>query len=94
MSGVIVITGGSRGIGAATARRAAQRGFDVVVNYASNAEAAALVVAEVEAPAAGGDEVDGAIAHGVCGQRLGGLPGASDAGDAQGLSRHENIPGP
>lgn len=33
MSGITVITGGSRGIGAATARLAATRGYDVAINY-------------------------------------------------------------
>jgi NAD(P)-dependent dehydrogenase (short-subunit alcohol dehydrogenase family) len=37
---VLLITGGSRGIGAATALLAAQRGFAVAVNYASNSLAA------------------------------------------------------
>jgi NAD(P)-dependent dehydrogenase (short-subunit alcohol dehydrogenase family) len=46
---VLLIAGGSRGIGAATARLAAQRGYDVAVNYKSNAEAAAKVVADVKA---------------------------------------------
>lgn len=41
---VIVITGGSRGIGAATALLAAARGYAVCVNYRSNAAAAASVV--------------------------------------------------
>ena len=38
--GVLVVTGGSRGIGAATAVLAAERGYAVVVNYAGNVEAA------------------------------------------------------
>lgn len=42
--GVMLITGGSRGIGAATAKMAAEAGYDVCVNYASNADAAAEVV--------------------------------------------------
>jgi NAD(P)-dependent dehydrogenase (short-subunit alcohol dehydrogenase family) len=44
---VMLITGGSRGIGAATARLAAQRGYDVAVNYASNKAAAEAVVADI-----------------------------------------------
>src|SRR5579884_2091603 len=40
---VLLIAGGSRGIGAATARLAAERGYDVAVNYLRNAEAAAAV---------------------------------------------------
>src|SRR5687767_2836054 len=46
---VILVTGASRGIGAATARLAARRGYAVCVNYVRDAEAAARVVAEVEA---------------------------------------------
>ena len=41
---VVVVTGGSRGIGAAVCRLAAARGFDVVVNYRTEAEAARRVV--------------------------------------------------
>ncbi len=41
--GVLVVTGGSRGIGAATAMLAAARGYAVVVNYAGNVEAAEKV---------------------------------------------------
>jgi NAD(P)-dependent dehydrogenase (short-subunit alcohol dehydrogenase family) len=45
---VAVITGGSRGIGRATAIAAAQRGFQIVVGYASNHTAASEVVANIE----------------------------------------------
>jgi len=45
---VIVITGASRGIGAATARLAAGRGYSVCVNYRSNRTGADLVVRDVE----------------------------------------------
>jgi NAD(P)-dependent dehydrogenase (short-subunit alcohol dehydrogenase family) len=44
MPGIVIVTGGSRGIGAATARLAATRGYAVCVNYRSNAAAAAEVV--------------------------------------------------
>jgi NAD(P)-dependent dehydrogenase (short-subunit alcohol dehydrogenase family) len=46
---VVVITGGSRGIGRATAIRAAARGFRVVVGYATNKTAADEVVARIGA---------------------------------------------
>jgi len=45
---VLLITGAGRGIGAATARLAAARGYDVAVNFASNAKAAEAVVADAE----------------------------------------------
>ena len=45
---VAIITGGSRGIGRATAFAAAARGFRVVVGYASNQAAANEVVAAIE----------------------------------------------
>jgi NAD(P)-dependent dehydrogenase (short-subunit alcohol dehydrogenase family) len=44
---VMLITGASRGIGAATARLAARHGYDVAVNYASNKAAAEAVVADI-----------------------------------------------
>ncbi len=49
MGEVVIVTGGSRGIGRATALAAAKRGFKVVVGYASNVDAANEVVAEIEA---------------------------------------------
>jgi NAD(P)-dependent dehydrogenase (short-subunit alcohol dehydrogenase family) len=45
---VLLIAGGSRGIGAATARLAGERGYDVAVNYKSNAKAAGAVVDAVK----------------------------------------------
>jgi 3-oxoacyl-[acyl-carrier protein] reductase len=53
MARVAVITGASRGIGAATAMVLAERGFRVVVNYRSSAEQADGVVRDVAA--AGGE---------------------------------------
>jgi NAD(P)-dependent dehydrogenase (short-subunit alcohol dehydrogenase family) len=49
---VVLITGGSCGIGAATARLAAARGYDVCVNFRRNKEAAGAVVKEIEAAGA------------------------------------------
>jgi NAD(P)-dependent dehydrogenase (short-subunit alcohol dehydrogenase family) len=45
---ILLITGASRGIGAATARLAATRGYTVVVNYLRDASAAQSVVADIE----------------------------------------------
>jgi NAD(P)-dependent dehydrogenase (short-subunit alcohol dehydrogenase family) len=49
VKGPIVITGAGRGIGAATARLAAQQGYAVCVNYRENRAAAEAVVREIEA---------------------------------------------
>jgi NAD(P)-dependent dehydrogenase (short-subunit alcohol dehydrogenase family) len=47
MSKLMLVTGASRGIGAATARLAAERGYAVCVNYRSRRDAADAVVAAI-----------------------------------------------
>ena len=47
MNKVLLITGGSRGIGAATARMASAEGYAIAVNYVSDRNAADSVVAEL-----------------------------------------------
>lgn len=47
MAKIVLITGGGRGIGAATARLAASRGYAVCVNYVKNRAAADAVVADI-----------------------------------------------
>ena len=49
MNPVVLVTGGSRGIGAATALLAARRGFTVAVNYSSHSLAADEVVRQIRA---------------------------------------------
>ena len=55
MDKVLLVTGGGRGIGAATARLAARRGYAVAVNYHRHADAAQAVVDSIVA--AGGRAV-------------------------------------
>lgn len=44
VNGLVIITGGSRGIGAATARMAATEGWNVVLTYRTKQDEAARVV--------------------------------------------------
>jgi NAD(P)-dependent dehydrogenase (short-subunit alcohol dehydrogenase family) len=83
MSKVVLITGGGRGIGAATALLAAQRGYAVCVNYRRRREEAEAVVRTIEAEggraiAAGADvAVDAEVARlfETCDRDLGTLTG-------------------
>jgi NAD(P)-dependent dehydrogenase (short-subunit alcohol dehydrogenase family) len=45
---IILVTGGGRGLGRNTAISAARSGFDVIITYHSNRDAAAEVVSEIE----------------------------------------------
>ncbi len=81
-NGVLVVTGGSRGIGAAASLLAAERGWAVVVNYAGNVEAAEAVVSRIlangdEAIAVRGDVADPADVEHIfaAADRLGPLTG-------------------
>lgn len=68
MSDVLIVTGGSRGIGAATATLAATKGYAVCVNYRQRRDAADRVVDAIEA--AGGRAIavgaDVAVEADVC----------------------------
>jgi NAD(P)-dependent dehydrogenase (short-subunit alcohol dehydrogenase family) len=61
-AGVMVVTGGGRGIGAATAKLAAKRGYAVCVNYLRNREAAQDVVREIEGAGGKAKAVAGDVA--------------------------------
>ncbi|MCC7346351.1 MAG: SDR family oxidoreductase [Variibacter sp.] len=60
---LVLITGGSRGLGAATAKLAAKRGFDVAINYKGNKAAADGVVAAIKATGRRGLAVQGDMAN-------------------------------
>ena len=62
MDKVLLVTGGGRGIGAATARQAAQAGWAVAVNYAANALAADEVVRAIRAAGGRALAVQGDVA--------------------------------
>jgi NAD(P)-dependent dehydrogenase (short-subunit alcohol dehydrogenase family) len=57
---IMIVTGGSRGIGAATARLAAERGYAVCINYRKDANAAEKLAREIKAIAIQGDVASGA----------------------------------
>ncbi|MEU9083741.1 SDR family oxidoreductase [Streptomyces sp. NPDC048357] len=90
---VTVVTGGSRGIGAAICRRLAAEGHDVVVGYRSNEAAAQAVAAEVEAAGqrALAVAVDTADEHGVAALFE---TAATELGPVTGLVNNAGVSGP
>ena len=60
---VLLITGGSRGIGAATARLAARQGWCVAVNYSAQAGAAQEVVRDIESAGGRALAIQADVAH-------------------------------
>ena len=62
MSGTLVVTGGSRGIGAAVAHLAAARGYAVCINYRGNRAAADAVIGAIRAKGSKAAAVQGDVA--------------------------------
>lgn len=62
MSGVAVVTGGSRGIGAAICREAAARGYDVVIGFRTGKAEADAVASDIAAHGRASVAVEGDLA--------------------------------
>jgi NAD(P)-dependent dehydrogenase (short-subunit alcohol dehydrogenase family) len=100
MHPVVLITGASRGIGAATARLAGERGYSVCVNYRINREAAESVVQSIESRGAKAvavaadvtEERDVVRLFETCDRTLGALTAlVNNAGILEAQTRVENI---
>jgi NAD(P)-dependent dehydrogenase (short-subunit alcohol dehydrogenase family) len=98
--GTLLITGGSRGIGAATVRLAARRGYSVCFSYRSNTTAAEQVVREVEADGGraiavqsdAGDPVAIRLLFDTCERELGPIGAlVNNAGITGGISRLDAV---
>jgi NAD(P)-dependent dehydrogenase (short-subunit alcohol dehydrogenase family) len=63
MDKVLLVTGGGRGIGAATCRRAAKAGYAVAVNYVGDTQAAGALVSEITAAGAKAIAVQGDVSN-------------------------------
>jgi NAD(P)-dependent dehydrogenase (short-subunit alcohol dehydrogenase family) len=87
----VVVTGGSRGIGAAVCRLLGARGYQVVVNYASDVDAADAVVADVRAAGSDAVAVRGDVADETDVARM--FDAATELGPLAGLVGNAGITG-
>jgi NAD(P)-dependent dehydrogenase (short-subunit alcohol dehydrogenase family) len=88
---VLVVTGGSRGIGAAVCRLAAARGYTVVINYATGEAAADEVRAGIEASGGKAVTVAGDVSDEADVRRL--FAQAAEHGPLAGLVANAGITG-
>jgi len=97
MSSVLIVTGASTGIGAATARLAATRGYKVCVNYLRQREAADSIAAEIGGIAVQADisqEADVERLFQTCDRELGPLTGlVNNAAHMEPQSRLDSVDG-
>ena len=102
MQKVLIVTGGSRGIGAAAATGAAEAGWDVCVNYRENGARAEAVAERVRAAGRQAVTVSGDVSveadvlrlFGICDSELGPATGlVNSAGILDPLSRVDEIDG-
>jgi len=93
---VVIVTGASRGIGAAIARLAARAGAAVAVNWVNSEDSARAVVADIEAAGGKALAIQGDIAHEadilrlfeIAEQQLGPIEGlVNNAGITAGMSK-------
>ena len=92
MNPVTVITGGSRGIGAATARRLAAAGHDIAIAYRRDHDAAQAVLADIHATGRRGIAVPADTTDPDHVQRL--FDTAADLGPLTGLVNNAGITSP
>ncbi|NES13674.1 MULTISPECIES: SDR family oxidoreductase [Micromonospora] len=92
MTSVTIITGGSRGIGAATARRLATAGHDLAIGYRRDHTAAKAVLADIEAAGRRGVAVPADTTDPDQVQRL--FDAAADLGPLTGLVNNAGITSP
>ena len=90
--GLVVVTGGSRGIGAAICRRLARDGYAVAVNYAARPEAAAGVVQDIAAAGGRAAGVGGGVSRGAGGAAVF-APAPGRVGRRAGLVNNAGITG-
>ena len=89
---VALVTGGSRGIGAAIAQRLAEDGADVAITYAHSEEAAQSVVAVCREKGVRAEALRADAANASCDARIGG--GSGERGWAPSTSWSTTSPSP